>query len=152
MWQRWRWVVGLVVALFAVNLVARLAVRVSAGAGDREMTGVGLVALVVVGLVALVAAARWVRRYPMPRAIGEVLLAVLLGCLLSVLIGPFVSAGSPFNDIGHIVGQFGWYLGICLLGMLFGTLAMMTLGLDVKSQSWKRYIQSHPTRPRAVRR
>jgi len=157
MGQLWRRVVGLVVVLFAVNLVARLVVRLTEGRADaateaESVPAIGLVALVAVGLVMLVATTWWVRRLPMPRAIGELLLASAVGCLLSVLVGPFVSAGNPFNDIGHIIAQFGYYLVICLLGLLLGTLGVMTLGLDVKSQSWKRYVEAHPNRPRVIRR
>jgi hypothetical protein len=148
-----RWLpVGIVTGvLFVVNIIARVVVRV---AGDSEpnsdqQTWIGAVAIVAVGLVVLAAAVRWTRQFPMPRVVGELALAAAVGCLLSALIGPFVSSGEAFGGgFGHFLTQLFLYLAVCGFGGLFGVLGVMVVGSDYKSQSWKRYAETLKTRPR----
>ncbi len=149
--ERWLPVGILAGALFVVNIVARLIVRFAAGGDEGKQTWIGMIALVSVGLVVLVAAVRWVRRFPMPRALGELALAAAVGCLLSATIGPFVSSGKPFGGgAGYFVGQLFYYLAVCSLGAMFGALGVMAAGADQKSQSWKRYAETVQARPRRV--
>jgi drug/metabolite transporter (DMT)-like permease len=151
--QRWLPVGILAGVLFAVNVAGRGAAKVwSDGKDDREIN-LGLVALVVIGVVMLAAAVRWVQRYPTPRVWGDFAVAVGAACLLSVLIGPFVVGDRPFAEgAGLFFRQIWWYLGVAAAGALFGSLIMMTLGRDWKSQAWKRYAEQARARPRRVAR
>src|SRR3712207_8579318 len=40
----------------------------------------------------------WARHFPMSRVLGDLLVAALAGCLLSALVGPFVTGDSPFGS------------------------------------------------------
>jgi hypothetical protein len=148
-----RWLpVGLVAAgLFLVNVIARLVVRFGAGDDDAKQITIGLWALFAVGAVMIPVAFWYGRRVPMIRVIGELGAAVVVACLLSVLIGPFVSGVGPFsNGVGLVFRQFFYFLGLSAIGAVIGLLVLMTTGLDHKSQSWKRYIERSGTKPRKV--
>jgi hypothetical protein len=152
--ERWLPVGILAGVLFAVNVLGRVAVKLWAHDNDKREINIGLVALAVVGLVVLAAAARWVQRYPMQRAWEDLVVAVVVGCLASVLIGPFVVGEKPFAEgAGLFFRQIWWYLGVAVIGGGLGVLIMMTLGKDWKSQAWKRYADQSRARPRrTVRR
>ncbi|MFI5906683.1 hypothetical protein [Dactylosporangium sp. NPDC051541] len=148
-----RWMpVGLVAAgLFLVNVIARLVVRFAAGDNDDRQVTIGLWALFAVGAVLIPVAFWYGRRVPMIRVIGELGLAVVVACLLSVLVGPFVSGVGPFsNGVGLVFRQFFYFVGLSAIGAVVGLLILMTTGLDYKSQSWKRYIERSGTKPRKV--
>jgi len=149
--ERWLPVGVLAGVLFAVNVVGRVVAKFwGDGKDDREIN-VGLVALVVIGVVMIAAAVRWVRRYPTPRVWGDFAIAVGIACLASVLIGPLVVGDRPFAEgAGIFFRQIWWYLGVTLAGALFGSLIVMTLGQDWKSQAWKRYAEQARARPRRV--
>jgi MFS family permease len=139
--------------LFAVNIVARIVVRLAAGKDDGKQIWIGLVELIAVGIVALVAAALWVRRLPMPRAVGDLVVGVLVGGVLSTVVGPFISGGKALGDgFGYFITQMFYYAAVCGLGALFGALGVMVAGLDYKSQSWKRYATVIQSQPRKVAR
>lgn len=139
--------------LFVVNIVARLIVRIAAGSDEGKQTKIGLVALVAVGLVVLAAAAWWSRRFLLPRVVGDVGLAVLVACVLSVLVGPFISSGKPFGGgAGYVFAQFFSYLAVCALGGLLGVVGVMVAGADRKSQAWKQYAETIQARPNRATR
>jgi len=148
-----RWLpVGLIAAgLFLVNVVARLVVRFGAGGDDDKQITIGLWALFAVGAVMIPVAFWYGRRYPVIRVVGDLGLAVVVACLLAVLIGPFVSGVGPFsNGVGLVFRQFFYFVGLSAIGTVLGMLALMTIGLDYRSQSWKRYIERVGTKPRRV--
>lgn len=148
-----RWLpVGIVAgALFLVNVVARLVVRFAAAGDDDKQITIGLWALFAVGAVMIPVAFWYGRRHPMLRVVADLGLAVVAACLLAVLIGPFVSGATPFGDgIGLVFRQFFYFVGLSAIGGFLGVLALMTLGLDYRSQSWKRYIDRTSTKPRRV--
>jgi hypothetical protein len=149
--ERWLPVGVLAGGLFVVNLIARLVVRLVAGDDDGKQITIGLWALVAVGAMLIPVAYWWARRWPVPRVIGDILVAVLVACLLSVLIGPFVSGTSPFaSGIGLVFRQFLYFVAVSAGGTLFGLLAVMTVGQDYKSQAWKRYAERTQAKPRKV--
>ena len=149
--ERWLPVGLLAGALFAVNLVARLVVRFAAGSDDGKQVTIGLWALIAVGAVLIPVAFWWARRWPLPRVIGDIAVAVLVACLLAVLVGPFVSGTTPFGDgVGLAFRQFFYYAAVSAGGTLIGVLAVMTVGQDYKSQAWKRYAERVNAKPRKV--
>jgi len=149
--ERWLPVGVLAGGLFVVNLIARLVVRLTAGHDDAKQVTIGLWALIAVGAVLIPVAFWWARRWPVPRVVGDILLAVLAACLLSVLIGPFVSGTTPFGGgVGLVFRQFFYFVAVSGGGMVFGLLAVMTVGKDYKSQAWKRYAEQAQAKPRRV--
>lgn len=141
--QRWLPVAALAGGLFLFNIVVRLVVRLAAGKDEGTLTWIGVVALGAVALVVLLAGVWWTPKYPMPRTIGDLALASVVGSLLAVLVGPLVSRGSPYQGgFGFIFAQFWYYLAFCAGGALFGILGVMSFGKDYKSQSWQRYIDA----------
>lgn len=151
--ERWMPVGIFVGALFAVIIAGRLMVRLAAGEHGEEPAWVDVVALLGIGLVALVAAIWWVVRHPMPRAAGELLLGIAVGCLLGALVGPFVSSGKAFGGgFGHFLGQLFTYLGVGAVGALFGGLGVVVAGADQRSKALARYAQAMQSRPRRVSR
>lgn len=148
-----RWLpVGVVAGvLFVVNIVARLVVRIAAGSDEGKQTKIGLIAFVAVGVVVLAAAVWWSRRFLMPRVVGDLAMAVLAACVLSVLVGPFISSGEPFGGgAGYVIAQFFTYLVVCAAGGLFGVVGVMVAGADRKSQAWKRYAETIQAKPSRV--
>jgi hypothetical protein len=149
--ERWLPVGILAGGLFLVNIIARLAVRMVAGKDANKETWVGAVAFLAVGAVMIGAAYWWARLRPLPRVVGDLLIAAAVGCLLSALIGPLVSAGPAFaGGFGALVQRFIIYLTVSAFGALFGILAVMTAGQDYKSQALKRYAETIMARPRRV--
>ncbi len=149
--ERWLPVGVLAGGLFVVNLIARLVVRLAAGHNDAKQVTIGLWALVAVGAVLIPVAYWWARRWPVPRVIGDIAVAVVAACVLAVLIGPFVSGTTPFGGgIGLAFRQFFYFVAVSAGGTLFGLLAVMTVGQDYKSQAWKRYAERAQAKPRKV--
>src|SRR2546426_11776487 len=97
--ERWLPVGILAAVLFAVNGLGRLIVKLLAnGHQDTRQIGIGLVAIAAVGVVMIGAAYWWARRHPMPRVLADLAVAVIVGCLLSVLVGPFVVGSRPMAE------------------------------------------------------
>jgi hypothetical protein len=137
--------------LFVTNVIARWVVRLFTADNDKRTTEIGLVSLGVVAVVMAVAAYWWARRHPMPRVVADLAVAAIAGCLLSVLLGPPLAGSAPFRDgIDFFVGQVWHYLAVAAGGAVFGLLVVMALGLDYKSQSWKRYAEQMKAKPRRV--
>jgi hypothetical protein len=149
--ERWLPVGVIAGTLFLVNVVARLIVRFAAGSDDDKQVTIGLWALFAVGAVLIPVAFWYGRRHPMLQVVADLGIAVVAACVLAVLIGPFVSGATPFGDgIGLVFRQFFYFVGLSAIGAVLGVLALMTLGLDYRSQSWKRYIDRTSTKPRRV--
>jgi peptidoglycan/LPS O-acetylase OafA/YrhL len=149
--ERWRPAGILAAGLFVVNLIARLVVRFGAGKDDDKQITIGLWALVAVGAVLIPVAYWWAKRYPMPRAIGDISLAVAVACVLAVVVGPLVSGTHPFNGGAALTfQQFFYFVAVSAGGTLLGVLAVMVAGQDYKSQSWKRYAERIQAKPRRV--
>ena len=137
--------------LIVTNVIARWVVRLFAADNDKRTTEIGLVSLGVVAVVMAVAAYWWARRHPMPRVVADLAVAAVAGCLLSVLLGPLLAGTAPLRDgVDFFVGQVWHYLAVAAGGAVFGLLVVMALGLDHKSQSWKRYAEQLKAKPRRV--
>ncbi len=149
--ERWLPVGVLAGVLFAVNVVARFIAWLAASHSESKQTTIGLIAAGAIGAVMIVAGYLWARRVPTPRVVGELSLAILAGCLFSVIVGPFAGGSAPFKEGGTFFYSEVWhYLALAAGGAVFGVLVAMTLGQDLKSQSWKRYAETQRSRPRRV--
>jgi hypothetical protein len=150
--QRWLPVGLLAAGLFATNVVARVVVRLVAHT-EKSQTRIGLIAMIAVAVVMVGAAFWWARRHPIPRVLADLAVAVGVGCLLSVLIGPFAGGSAPLKEgVGFFVAQIVEYVVISAGGVLFGLLLVMAFGRDWKSQQWKRYAETVKSKPRRVAR
>ena len=149
--ERWLPVAVLAGVLFGVNVVARFIVWLVASSNTGRQTAIGLIAAGAIGAVMIVAGYLWARRAATPRVVGELTLALLAGCLFSVIIGPFAGGSAPFKEGGtFFVAEVWHYLALGAGGALFGMLVAMTLGHDLKSQGWKRFAEAQRARPRRV--
>ena len=149
--QRWLPVGVLAGVLFVTNVLARWVVRLFAAHDDKVTTRIGLVALVTVAVVMAAAAYWWAREHPMPRVIGDLAVGAVGGCLLSLLVAPFLVGTTPLKDgADFFIGQTWRYLALALGGTVFGLLVVMALGKDHKSQSWKRYAERIGAKPKRV--
>ncbi|MDG4767776.1 hypothetical protein O7632_27325 [Solwaraspora sp. WMMD406] len=149
--QRWLPVGVLAVALFAVNVVARLITRFAfdtdSEVQDRLSLAMFAVIAVVLGSVAFV----WGRRSPVDRWSGDLAATVLAALVLTIFVGPFVSGDHAFsNGAGAFFSQVWLYLGFSLGGIVIGYLLLTALGWDYRSQSLKRYAETKLSKPRRV--
>jgi hypothetical protein len=149
--ERWLPVGVLAGVLLGVNVVARFVVWLVARSDSGRQTAIGLVAAGAIGAVMIGAGYLWARRVYTPRVVGELSVALLAGCAFSVIIGPFAGGSAPFKEGGTFFYSEIWhYLALGAGGAAFGVLIAMTLGRDLKSQSWKRYAEAQRSRPRRV--
>ena len=147
--QRWQWVAVLAAGLFAINAVARFAVRLWAHDNDAQQVRIGFVAMGAIAAAAGVVMFLWGRRYPMNRALGDLTIAVLAACLLSVLIGPFISGSTPFKEgAGAFFALIWQYLAFAAGGAVLGLIPLMASGQDYRSRALKRYAERQRVRPR----
>ncbi|MEV4463202.1 hypothetical protein AB0J51_06225 [Micromonospora echinofusca] len=150
--ERWRGTAVLAVALFAVNVVARLVTRFGFDGDDTAAADrVSLGMFVVIGLVLATVAFVWGRRQPVAAWGADLAAAVGVALLLTVLVGPLLVGDNPFGGgAGTFFAQIWLYLAAAGVGVLLGYLLLTALGLDHRSQSLKRYAELRATKPRRV--
>ncbi|MEU7995606.1 hypothetical protein AB0B83_09735 [Micromonospora sp. NPDC049060] len=150
--ERWRAIGVLAVALFAVNVVARLITRFGFDGDDTAAADrVSLGMFVVIGLALAAVAFVWGRRRPVSAWGADLAAAVGIALLLTVLVGPLLVGDNPFGGgAGTFFAQIWLYLAAAGVGVLLGYLLLTALGLDHRSQSLKRYAELRATKPRRV--
>jgi hypothetical protein len=149
--QRWFPIAALALALFAVNVVARLVIRLGFNGDDTAENTVSIIMFAVIGLV--LAAVTFVRAQRVPPAtwLPPLAAAAVAGMLLTVLVGPFISGDSPFAaGAGNFFSQIWLYGGFAIVGTLLGYWIATALGRDYRSRSLKAYATARATKPRKV--
>ncbi|SCL19275.1 hypothetical protein GA0070616_1705 [Micromonospora nigra] len=148
----WRGIGVLAVALFAVNVVARLVIRFGFdGADTTAADRVTLGMFVVIGLILAGVAARWSHRRPVADWGPDIAAAIGVALALTMLVGPLLVGQSPFADSGDVFfAQIGLYLVATGAGVLLGYLLVTALGLDHRSRILKRYAEIKTAKPRRV--
>lgn len=152
--ERWLRIGVLAGALFAINVAARLVARLAFDNDDDRQTTVGLLSMLVIGLTFAALAFIWGRHRPLGILVADLAGAAVIGCALTIFVGPFISGEGPFSDgAGVFFGQIWQYAGFFGGGTLVGFLVLTALGMDYKSKHLKRIAQTGLAKPRrAVRR
>lgn len=149
MWDRWRRIGLLAAGLFAIAVVARLITRFWAENNEDRQDILAWIAYSSVALTLAVVAFLWGRRFAAGRLALDLGGAALAGCLLSVLVGPFVSGGSPFAaGAGNFFAGIWLYAAFAIGGSLIGFIVLTALGLDYRSRALKRYAEMQAAKPR----
>jgi uncharacterized membrane protein len=150
--KRWLPVGLLALAMFVVNCLARF-ISWKAGIQDEKAQNkLGIIGVLAVAIVIIVMSVRWSIRYPFPRVFGDVILAVTVGTLLSVFIGPLAGGMRPFSEsLAFTVYEIMLFIVIGLVAMFIGFMAVTAFGKDWKSRGLKRYEQRYRHPRRAVR-
>lgn len=149
--QRWFPIVALGLGLFAINVVARLVTRIGFADDDAAQGRISIAMFGVIGVALAVTAFLRAQRVPPSTWLPDMSLAAVLGLLLTVLVGPFVSGDSPFsNGAGEFFSQIWLYLGFAIVGTLLGYWIATALGRDYRSRSLKAYATARTTKPRRV--
>src|SRR5262245_1454767 len=147
--ERWQPVGILAAGLFAINAMARLAVRLWAHDNEPVQVRIGFVAIGAIALAAGVLTFLWGRKHPMGRTLGDVSIAVAAACLVSVLIGPFVSGSGPFtNGAGAFFALIWQYLAFAIGGVILALIVLIATGLDYRSRALKRFAETQRVKPR----
>jgi hypothetical protein len=147
--ERWLRIGVLAGALFAINVAARLVTRLAYHNDDDKQTTVGLVSLAVVGVVFAVMVFLWGRDRSIGVVVADLAGAAVIGCALTIFIGPFISGEGPFSDgAGVFFGQIWQYAGFAGGGTLIGYLLLIALGLDYKSKVLARIARTGLSKPR----
>ncbi|AGL20877.1 hypothetical protein L083_7367 [Actinoplanes sp. N902-109] len=139
----------LAVALFAVNVVARLVSRLGFPDNDTAENRISIAMFAVIGLVLAVLAFRRSQRVPIGTWLPDLAAAALIGMLLTILVGPFISGDAPFSGgAGNFFSQVWLYGGFAIVGTALGYWIATMLGRDYRSQSLKAYAQNRIARTR----
>jgi hypothetical protein len=147
--ERWLPVGVLAGALFAINVVARLVVRLGFADDAEAADRISLLMLVAVGLASLSAAVVWGRRHPLGRWIADLAAAALVGLLLSIFVGPYISSATPFAEgAGEFFKQVWLWAAFVGGGAALGFMIITTLGVDYRSKSLQRFAQAKLAKPR----
>jgi hypothetical protein len=150
--QRWLPVGLFALAMFLVNCLARFISWKAGIESENTQNKLGIIGVLAVAIVVIVMSVRWSIRYPFPRVFGDVILAVSIGALLSVFIGPLAGGGKPFSEsLEFTVYEILLFLAIGLVAMFVGFMAVTALGKDWKSRGLKRHEQRYRHPRRAVR-
>jgi hypothetical protein len=141
----------LAVALFAINVVARLIIRLGFSGDDAAESRISIAMFAVVGLtLAVVTFLRAQQKRP-SEWLPEITAAALGGMLLTILVGPFISGDSPFADgAGNFFSQVWLYGGFAIVGTLLGYWVATALGRDYRSRSLTAFTQARASKPRRV--
>lgn len=138
--QRWKRIGILAGVLLVLNIVGRLVSKFKFDGNTSKQTLVGFVVLAAVALTIAVAAFIWGRDRSVGVVAADVAGAALIGGLLSIIAGPFVTGGKPFaSGAGAFFEQVWWYAGFVVGGAFLGTAVLIAIGQDLRSKQLKSY-------------
>jgi len=151
--ERWVRIGALAAGLFAINLVARAVAKFGYGDDVETQDRISLGFFAVVAVVLAVFAFRWGRERAVGQWLGDVLGAVVIACLATVLLGPLVFGGNPVSGgAGEFFAQIWLYGGFSAGGLILGYLLLVVLGKDYRSQQLAAFSQAKLSKPRRVLR
>jgi hypothetical protein len=149
--QRWFPIAALAVALFAINVVARLVIRIGFGDNDTAQDRVSIIMFAVIGVVLAIVTFVRAQRVPPSRWLPDLAGAAVIAMLLTILVGPFISGDSPFSGgAGNFFSQVWLYAGFAIVGTLLGYWIATAFGRDYRSRSLKAFAAARTNKPRRV--
>jgi membrane protease YdiL (CAAX protease family) len=138
-------------ALFVINLVARAIAKFGFGEDTDMQDRISLVFFGVIAVVLVVVVFRWGRDRPVGVWLSDVLGAMVIGCLATVLIGPAVFGGNPVGGgPGEFFAQIWLYAGFGGGGVVIGYLLLVVLGKDYRSRQLAAFSEAKLSKPRRV--
>ncbi|GAA2362020.1 hypothetical protein Cme02nite_42740 [Catellatospora methionotrophica] len=147
--ERWLPVGVIAGVLFVINVVARWVAK-GIDDPDTEATA-GFVALGAIGLVFFAMALYWGRVRPWSRVVADLAAAAVVGCLLSILVGPFLAGESPFvNGAGAFFQQVWVYGAIFAVGVGLGMVGLIAFAADYRAKQLKLFAERTKSHPRRV--
>lgn len=139
--QRWQRIGIVAGVLFALNLIGRGTSKIFFDGNDDRETLIGFLTFGSVALVVGVLAFMWGRERSTGEVAADLAAASGIACLLSYLVGPFVTGGTPFaNGAGDFFEQIWWYAGFVAVGAFIGTAVLIVIGQDLRSKQLKSYV------------
>lgn len=149
--DRWVRIGALAAGLFAINLVVRAVAKFGFGDDTEMQDRISLVFFAVVALVLAVYAFRWGRDRSLGVWLADVVGAIAIACLATVLLGPAVFGGNPVGGgAGEFFAQIWLYAGFSAGGVIVGYLVLVVLGKDYRSRQLAAYSQAKLSKPRRV--
>jgi peptidoglycan/LPS O-acetylase OafA/YrhL len=149
--QRWFPIAALAAGLFVINLVTRLVIRFGFDSEDAAQSRATIIMFALIGLVLAVWTFFAAQRQRPSGWLPEAAVAAAVAMLLTVLVGPYVSGGQPFDDgAGTFFAQIWLYAGFAIVGTLLGYWVAVMLGRDYRSRSLKAFTQARLAKPRRV--
>jgi hypothetical protein len=149
--QRWFRITVLAVALFAVNVIARLVIRLSS---EDDSSGQGIASIVMFATIAVILAVLTFLRAQQQTPsdwLPDIGFGAVGGMTLTVLLGPLVSGHGPFaNGAGDFFAQIWLYAACAIAGTLIGYWTAVMLGRDYRSKALKAFTEARKVRPRRV--
>ncbi len=141
-------------ALFLVSVIGRFVVWAAFRHDEDRQTTIGVIVMVLIGLIMAVSAYRWVCRFPMSRALGDLGLIWVVACASTVLIAPLAGGSYPARDGWGDFFQGIWlYAAVGGAGGVLGIITAIALGQDHRAQALKQYAETVAARPhRSIRR
>jgi|SRR5215475_4938966 len=107
---------------------------------------VGVIEIALIGIIVATVMFRWAPHSPLVEVIPRLLAAIAIGCAASVLLSPFAGGSYPFKGgAGDFFLKIWIFLGVSLVGMLFGYVALVAVGRDYRAQALKGMEQARPS-------
>ncbi|MFG1602932.1 hypothetical protein [Actinoplanes sp. NPDC049265] len=149
--RRWMMIALAALGLFAINVIARLIIRLGFHDDDTAEGNVSLVMFGVIGLALAVITFIRSQRHRPAEWLPDLAAAAVLGMLLTILVGPFISGDGPFEGgAGNFFSQIWLYGGFAIVGTALGYWVATALGRDYRSRTLSAFAQSRATKPRRV--
>lgn len=149
--QRWLPFLAIGVGLFAINAVTRLIVRLGFNENDTAESRASLIMFALIGAALAGVAFARSRNVPPSTWLPEIAVAAIVGLLLTILVGPFISGDMPFSGgAGNFFSQVWLYSGFAILGTLLGYWIATAMGVDYKSRSLQAFARAKLAKPRRV--
>lgn len=153
MWDRYRPIAILAGALFVVDALGIFIVSLLKP-HQHGHTTTSVLTIMFIAVVTGVAAFGWIVRYPMNKALTNLGLGVVAGCVVSALLATFAGGYQPFDaGAGNFFLKIWIFLAAAAAGTILAALLAMAIGRDYRAQALKRFADTKAARPnRPVRR
>jgi lipoprotein signal peptidase len=149
--QRWLPFLAIAIGLFAINVATRLIVRWGFNGNETAESRASLIMFALVGAVLAGVAFARSRNVPPSTWLPELAVTAIIGLLLTILVGPFVSGDLPFSGgAGNFFSQVWLYAGFAIVGTLLGYWIATAMGVDYKSRSLQAFARAKLAKPRRV--